>query len=85
LCGDGKSVLAKNCRVRSRPAKFAGHGKFLPSAHGKYFHFDEKAWRICWKNLGKAIWLRKSFESNCAQKKSGAFAPLSLDRFGNAS
>jgi hypothetical protein len=49
---DGKSVLAKNCLVRRRSAEFAENGKNLPGARGKYFHFDEKTWRIWWKNLG---------------------------------
>jgi hypothetical protein len=83
LRGGGKSVPAKNCRVRGGPANFAGQGKILPGASGKYFHIDEKAWRICWKNFGKAICLRKSFRCRHAQKKSGAFAPLSVEGFEN--
>jgi hypothetical protein len=83
LCGDGKSVLAGNCRARRGSAEFAAQGKYLPGVHGKYFHFDEKTRRICWKNLGKATCLRKSFGRHRAQKKSGAFAPLSVDALEN--
>jgi hypothetical protein len=40
-------------------AEFAAQRKFLPSCGGKYFHFEEKTWRFCWKNSGEKTCLRK--------------------------
>jgi hypothetical protein len=56
----GKCAPAEIFHSVRRPAEFAERRKILPGSGGKYFHFEEKTPRFCWKNFGEKIWLAKT-------------------------